>query len=153
MLCINKLLKWDLIPFFFLRIGGRYIGSYFIGRVVLRDLKASNYEYKLLKKYFHQILLRKGTSGNIFQTMFPNFMFSDKSIMSNLHHYSHLDISFYYGDEDWADSGFNGRKVSEQLIQKGHRVYVVSNSGHHMYNDNAEETIECLLDDFAKSGM
>ena len=55
-----------------------------------------------------------------------------------------IDVTFVYGDNDWLDTGisfllsfiyldFSGKKISEQLKEKGYKVDVVSNSEHNIY--------------------
>lgn len=108
---------------------------------------------ELMVKYFHQITMRKGCGEFGFAIMFPDFMFSDKAIFNFLDTYkkNSTEISFYFGTKDSMDSDFNGRKVSQQLADAGYIVYMIQEGGHHLYFDNPDDSVRCIIEDFKRS--
>mmetsp|Transcript_16731 Transcript_16731/g.14649 ORF Transcript_16731/g.14649 Transcript_16731/m.14649 type:complete len:124 (-) Transcript_16731:61-432(-) len=117
------------------------------------QLKMENEELEIVINYFYQILMQEGSGEYSFVPMFPKMWFTDEAILGYLGEYKNLDISFYYGNKDWIDSSYSGKKCSEILIQKGIRVFIVPNSGHHIYNDNPEEATKMIVKDFQMSGI
>ena len=56
-----------------------------------------------------------------------------------------IPVSFYYGDIDWMDVNGGKRVVERNQFKDISRVYVVSNSDHHMYLDNPEEFSRLII--------
>lgn len=51
------------------------------------------------------------------------------------------------------DSFFQGKHVSEQLQEEDVNVYMITNSDHHVYFDEPEQTTLLIVDDFTHSGI
>lgn len=130
------------VPFTYLRISGRLFGKYVLDRYFSYSSPSMTEEdKKATVNHMYHILMNEGTSEYAVNIMFPHLMLIDKAIESNLHLYKKhdIDISFYYGDNDWTDSNFKGDNVSQQLKDKGTKVYVIKEAGHHLYFDNPDE--------------
>ena len=76
------------------------------------DLKMESQEASVISNYFQQLLLRQGSGEYSFVPMFPKMWFvkASKSILANLEQLKGINVSFYFGDNDWIDTSYNGRK-------------------------------------------
>mmetsp|Transcript_18153 Transcript_18153/g.16062 ORF Transcript_18153/g.16062 Transcript_18153/m.16062 type:complete len:87 (+) Transcript_18153:952-1212(+) len=52
------------------------------------------------------------------------------------YHEQGIDICFVYGDRDWIDTNMNGTHISQQLRDKGEKVFIIDDCDHHLYLDN-----------------
>ena len=55
-----------------------------------------------------------------------------------------IEVFIVYGDRDWMDTDLNIAKVSDQLIEKGEKVFILQDSNHHLYLDNPKELLGIL---------
>ena len=62
-----------------------------------------------------------------------------------------LAVSFIYGDRDWMDSN-GGRTIVEinKFKDTYSQVYILSNSGHHLNQDNPSELCNIIIDDLTR---
>ena len=90
-------------PFWFGRIAGKWISSFFIRKFIeLRMRNLTDEESSALHAYIHNVSLSRGSSEYAFAIMFPDIVFSDKAIFAHLQDYRNLgvEVSFFYGAND-----------------------------------------------------
>lgn len=151
----SKLYKGGATPFGAARKAGGLLGGYFVKRFAARRFagELEGEELETFKEYMKQIIMRKGSSEYAFGQMFPNFMISEHAISNHIEDYKELgiEISFYYGTEDWMDTKYNGKRISKQLKDLDQKVYIVPDAGHHIYFGNPDEAFDQIYDDFCTS--
>ena len=78
--------------------------------------------------------------------MFEHGLFTDNSIIDHIDDLKEqgIEVSFYYGSRDWMDTDFNDKKISEILIERGEKVFIIDNSDHRLYFDNPDELVQSL---------
>ncbi|KAJ4472232.1 alpha/beta-hydrolase [Lentinula aciculospora] len=65
-----------------------------------------------------------------------------------------IPVTFVYGDQDWMDPE-GGSESVERLRQAGHgqgKMYIVNNSGHHVYLDNPRVVNNLLVKELERKG-
>jgi len=141
-------------PFGWARTAGRWIGGFMISKAVKRRFpNLPDEEIRAFTEYMHQIIMMRGSSEFGFGLMFPDLMYSDKAISNFIEEYKEhgIEISFYYGTHDWMDTKFNGENISQQLTDRGEKVYIIHDAGHHIYFCNPDEAVDSIIDDFENS--
>ena len=78
--------------------------------------------------------------------MFEHGLLTDNPIIDHIDDLKDqgIEVSFYYGSRDWMNTDFNDKKISEILIERGEKVFIIDNSDHHLYFDNPDELIQSL---------
>jgi pimeloyl-ACP methyl ester carboxylesterase len=152
---ILKAAKSGVSPFGVARKAGSWLGGYFVRRFAGRRFagELEGDELEAFKQYMKQIVMRKGSSEYAFVKMFPNLMMSEHAISNHIEDYQDLgiEVTFYYGTNDWMNTKHNGKKVSRQLKDKGQKVYIVKDAGHHIYFGNPDGAFDLIYDDFCNS--
>mmetsp|Transcript_3993 Transcript_3993/g.3339 ORF Transcript_3993/g.3339 Transcript_3993/m.3339 type:complete len:216 (-) Transcript_3993:80-727(-) len=150
-------IKWskNATPFGVARKAGRWIGGFLVKKFIRRRFGANleGEELEAIAEYLEQIIMRDGSSEYAFRKMFPFFQRSDRAISNYLDEYKKLgvEISFYYGTDDWMNTSFNGLHVSQQLENEGEKVYIIEDAGHHIYFCNPEDAFDKIYEDFSTS--
>ena len=96
--------------------------------------------------YLYQIFCRSGSGEHALHVMFEHGLFTDNSIIDHIDDLKAqgIEVSFYYGSRDWMDTDFNDKKISEILIERGEKVFIIDNSDHRLYFDNPDELVQSL---------
>lgn len=147
-----KFYSGNYTPFFFIRYGGRVLAQ-FLRPVIAREFKLTNEDIPAFNDYFTQIVMQKGTSEFAFAIMFPKMLFSEHAIFNQLEKLSNVDMSVYYGTEDWTNTQYGGVLNSERLKEKNIKVHMIEHAGHHLYFDNPEQSVECIIEDLTSTNV
>ena len=91
-------------------------------------------------------MLRSGSGEHALHVMFEHGLLTDNSIIDYIEFLKEqgIEVSFYYGSRDWIHTDFSEKKVSEILLDRGEKVYIIDNSDHHLYFDNSDDLIDSL---------
>ena len=142
--------KWS--PFGVMRKSGALLGKKIIKSYLnkrMGDLPKE--EFDIMLNYMHQIFMREGSTEYAIFICFQLGMFAVNPL-ENADRLGNpelnLPISFFYGDIDWMDQD-GGKRVIEKNIYADSlsRLYIVSNSDHHMYLDNPQEFANLIIED------
>ena len=139
--------KWS--PFGVMRKSGSFLGKRIIKSYLnkrMSDLEKD--EFDAMLEYFQQIFMREGSTEYAIFICFEIGMFAHNPLEA-VNRLGNPDlpipVSFYYGDIDWMDVNGGKRVVERNQFKDISRVYVVSNSDHHMYLDNPEEFSRLII--------
>lgn len=135
----------NITPFSGMRNAGRGIAGMMLKKFMkYRLTSVSDDDFDKLYNYLFQILMRKGSSEYALNIMFKHIFMTPTPIIESIEELSqkNIDVSFYYGTKDWMNTTLNDIHISQQLEMFGLKVYLVKESGHHLYFDNPENLIE-----------
>ena len=112
-------------------------------------------EFTAMQNYMHQIFMRDGSTEYAIFIQFHVGMFAKNYLEHEdrlLNPELNLPMSFFYGDIDWMDEESGKRIVNQNRYREAEsKIYIVSNSDHHMYLDNPEEFARLIIEDIGNS--
>ena len=139
-------------PFGVMRGLGRGMAKVLLkGFVRRRFMHLSEKEAEDYKMYLHQTLLRKGSTEYLVFVVFDWVMFAHRALEEDDRLGGvPIPVSFFYGDRDWMNKDGGYAVVSKNPFKGTHsKVYLITNSDHHMYFDNPEEFVETMIEDLS----
>ncbi|CAI2369497.1 unnamed protein product [Moneuplotes crassus] len=110
-------------------------------------------EIDAIGDYLTNLIQLNGSSEYCVPIMFPTKSITKYALWHDLENLKkhNIELSFYYADDDWCNTDYNGNLVSDQLKEEGYRVYIIPKSNHQLMASNSQETCRSLFDDISNS--
>eukprot|EP00344_Euplotes_crassus_P008501 CAMPEP_0197013622 /NCGR_PEP_ID=MMETSP1380-20130617/66953_1 /TAXON_ID=5936 /ORGANISM="Euplotes crassus, Strain CT5" /LENGTH=112 /DNA_ID=CAMNT_0042438009 /DNA_START=972 /DNA_END=1307 /DNA_ORIENTATION=+ len=103
----------------------------------------SKEEFEEMREYIYQRANSGESSENAITYFMEYHIIPYKPIIDDMKIFKRngIDVHFTYGDDDWLDTDFSETKVSEELLEEGYNVDIITNSKHNIFMFNYQELI------------
>ena len=138
----NFLHHKKLSPFTILR-KFKFIGNFFLHFMIQRKFNFNKKEAKLFSNYYSEILkLPESTEDSVYYIFEPGAI-PKYPIENILKDKLKVPVDMYFGDKDWMDWRGCYRFAKNDTVPT--RIFMISNSSHHINIDNPEEVSHSII--------